>query len=135
LLAGTLLVAETLQPECHVYGVEPSAGDDGRQSLRRGERVHIAVPVTIADGAQTQQLGELTFPVIRRAVHDILAVGDAALLRQMHQLATRMKLLVEPTGCLGLAGAEELREQLAGKRIGVILSGGNVDPGAFPTTR
>lgn len=133
LLAGCLLVTEALHPHCRVYGVEPETGDDGRQSLSRGERVHISVPHTIADGAQTQQLGALTFPVIRRAVTGILTVTDAALVAQMRRLATRMKLLVEPTGCLGSAGAEQLRAQLAGQRVGVILSGGNVDPGAFAT--
>ena len=128
LLAGTLLAAGALQPACQVYGVEPEAGDDGLQSLRRGERVHIPVPRTIADGAQTQQLGALTFPVIRRAAADIITVPDAALVKWMSWLATRMKLVVEPTGCLGMAGAEKLRAQLAGRRVGVILSGGNVDP-------
>ncbi len=130
LLAGSLLVAKVLHPACEVYGVEPEAGDDGLQSLRRGERVHISVPQTIADGAQTQQLGALTFPLIQRAVAGILTASDAALLEGMQWLATRMKLVVEPTGCLGLAGAESLRAKLAGRRVGVILSGGNVDPRA-----
>lgn len=130
LLAGSLLVAETLHPACEVYAVEPEAGDDGLQSLRRGEPVHIPVPHTIADGAQTQQLGALTFPVIQRAVAGILTATDPALVDWMQWLATRMKLVVEPTGCLGLAGAEKLRSQLAGRRVGVILSGGNVDPHA-----
>lgn len=131
LLAGTLLVASALQPACQVYGVEPEAGDDGLQSLQRGERVQIPVPRTIADGAQTQQLGALTFPVIQRAVAGIVTVSDAALGKWMAWLATRMKLLVEPTGCLGIAGAEKLRSELAGRRVGVILSGGNVDPRAL----
>ncbi len=128
LLAGTLLAAGALQPGCQVHGVEPEAGDDGLQSLRCGERVQIAVPRTIADGAQTRQLGELTFQVIRRAVAGIVTVPDAALVKWMSWLATRMKLVVEPTGCLGIAGAERLQAQLAGRRVGVILSGGNVDP-------
>lgn len=131
LLAGTLLSAEARSPGCRVYGVEPAAGDDGRQSLRRGERVRIAVPDTIADGAQTQQLGALTFAVIRRAVTDILAVEDAALVDAMRLLATNMKLIVEPTGVLGLAGARLLGGSLRGCRVGVILSGGNIDPAAL----
>jgi threonine dehydratase len=131
LLAGCLLVAEALHPACQVYGVEPEAGDDGRQSLRRGERVCIAVPRTIADGAQTQQLGQLTFAVIRRAVTEILVVPDASLLAQMQLLATHLKITVEATGCLGAAGAASIADKLAGKRVGVILSGGNVDPAAF----
>ncbi len=127
LLAGSLLAAEARGPGCRVYGVEPAAGDDGRQSLRQGRRVHIAVPETIADGAQTQQLGELTFPVIRRAVTDILAVEDAALVQAMRLLAGTMKLVVEPTGALGLAGAQLLGGSLRGRRVGVLLSGGNVE--------
>jgi threo-3-hydroxy-L-aspartate ammonia-lyase len=127
LLAGTLLSAEQRAPACRVYGVEPAAGDDGRQSLRRGERVRIAVPGTIADGAQTQQVGELTFPIIRRAVTDILAVEDTALVECMRLLAGTMKLVVEPTGCLGFAGAHAVAESLGGRRVGVILSGGNLD--------
>jgi threo-3-hydroxy-L-aspartate ammonia-lyase len=131
LLAGSLLVIEALHPACRAYGVEPEAGDDGRQSLLRGERVRIPVPETIADGAQTEQLGALTFPIIRRAVAGILTASDDALRGHIRQLATRMKLVVEPTGCLGLAGAMQMRAQLAGKRVGVILSGGNVDPRGF----
>jgi threo-3-hydroxy-L-aspartate ammonia-lyase len=127
LLAGTLLAVEARCPACQVFGVEPAAGDDGRQSLRLGERVHIPVPETIADGAQTQQLGALTFPIIRRAVTDILAVEDAALVKAMRLLAEAMKLVVEPTGALGLAGAWLLGGSLRGRRVGVILSGGNID--------
>jgi threonine dehydratase len=126
LLAGTLLVAREKSPACQVFGVEPAAGDDGRQSLRRGELVRIAVPVTIADGAQTQQLGALTFPVIRAGVADILAVEDAALVQCMRLLAEAMKLVVEPTGVLGFAGARSLGGALQGRRVGVILSGGNI---------
>jgi threo-3-hydroxy-L-aspartate ammonia-lyase len=131
LLSGSLLVAEALQPRCKVYGVEPEAGNDGQQSLRHGERVRIETPHTIADGAQTQQLGELTFPIIQRAVTDILAVSDAALVEALRLLARHAQLNVEPTGALGLAGAMSLREALAGKRVGVILSGGNADHAAL----
>jgi threo-3-hydroxy-L-aspartate ammonia-lyase len=127
LLAGCLLVSEALQPGCHVYGVEPEAGNDVQQSLRSGTRVKIDVPQTIADGAQTQQVGELTFAIIQRVVRDVLTATDAALIEARQLFATRMKLVVEPTGCLGYAGALGLRPSLAGKRIGVILSGGNVD--------
>ncbi len=127
LISGSLLAAAGLSPRCRVYGVEPAAGNDGQQSLRRGERVHIPVPETIADGAQTQQLGELTFPVIRDRVADILTAEDAALVDGMRLLAENMKLLVEPTGCLGFAAACAMRDALQGQRIGIILSGGNVD--------
>jgi threonine dehydratase len=127
LLSGSLLAAAGLSPRCRVYGVEPAAGNDGQQSLRRGERVRIPVPETIADGAQTQQLGELTFPVIRDRVADILTAEDAALVDGMRLLAENMKLVVEPTGCLGFAAACAMRDALQGQRIGIILSGGNVD--------
>jgi threonine dehydratase len=128
LLAGTVLAARAMCPACQVYGVEPAAGDDGRQSLRRGERVRIAVPDTIADGAQTQQLGALTFPIISAGVTDILAVEDALLVDQMRRLAGELQLVVEPTGALGLAGARSMGKSLHGRRVGVILSGGNIDP-------
>jgi len=128
LLAGSLLVAEALQPGCRVYGVEPEAGNDGQQSLRQGRRVRIDTPRTIADGAQTQQLGELSFPIIQRAVADILTVTDEQLLAAMGQLADWLSLTVEPTGALGFAGAVAMRGQLQGLRVGVILSGGNREP-------
>jgi threo-3-hydroxy-L-aspartate ammonia-lyase len=127
LLAGSLLVMEARQPACRVYGVEPEAGDDGQQSLRAGRRIRIETPTTIADGAQTQQLGVLTFPIIQRAVADILAVSDAALVEGMRELAASLKVVVEPTGCLGFVGAQSVRQTLEGLRVGVILSGGNVD--------
>jgi threo-3-hydroxy-L-aspartate ammonia-lyase len=127
LLAGSLLVAEKLQPRCRVYGVEPLAGNDGQQSLRQGRRVRIDTPQTIADGAQTQQLGELSFPIIQRAVTDILTVTDEELLDATLTLGKLLDCPVEPTGCLGYAGARTIREQLQGRRVGVIVSGGNAD--------
>ena len=127
LLSGTALSARGLSPACKVYGVEPEAGDDGRRSFRSGTIVHIDTPKTIADGAQTQHLGELTFQIIRRDVEDVLTATDAQLVDAMRFFASRMKLVVEPTGCLGFAGARGMRDRLAGKRVGVVLSGGNVD--------
>lgn len=127
LLSGTALATRALAPQCVLHGVEPEAGDDGQRSFRTGEIVHIDTPVTIADGAQTQHLGHITFGIIKRDVNDILTASDADLVEAMKFFATRMKMLVEPTGCLGLAAALNLREQLAGKRVGVIISGGNID--------
>ncbi|HTV98565.1 MAG TPA: threo-3-hydroxy-L-aspartate ammonia-lyase [Steroidobacteraceae bacterium] len=127
LLGGSLLAARALLPACKVYGVEPETGNDGQLSLRRGSIVRIEVPQTIADGAQTQSLGSLTFEIIRREVADILTAGDRELTDCMRFLAERMKIIVEPTGCLGFAGARTHRSLLAGGRVGVILSGGNVD--------
>ncbi|MDR5762780.1 threo-3-hydroxy-L-aspartate ammonia-lyase [Caballeronia sp. LZ035] len=127
LLSGTALATRALAPQCVLHGVEPEAGNDGQRSFRTGEIVHIDTPVTIADGAQTQHLGHLTFEIIKRDVNDILTASDADLVDAMKFFATRMKMLVEPTGCLGLAAARNMREQLAGKRVGVIISGGNID--------
>ncbi|MFE9567417.1 threo-3-hydroxy-L-aspartate ammonia-lyase [Streptomyces sp. NPDC006692] len=131
LLSGTLLSAGALAPSCEVYGVEPEAGDDGRRSLRAGSVVHIDTPATIADGAQTQHLGAHPFPVIRDRVTDIVTATDAQLVDCMRLFATRMKMVVEPTGCLGLAAARDLAERYRGKRVGVIISGGNVDMDRF----
>ena len=127
LLSGCALSARALSPGCTVIGVEPEAGNDGQQSFRSGRIVRIATPQTIADGAQTQAVGELTFAIIRRDVQDILTATDAQLVEAMRFFAERMKLVVEPTGCLGLAGALHGGVPLAGKRVGVVVSGGNVD--------
>lgn len=131
LLSGCALAARALSPRCKVYGVEPEAGNDGQQSFRSGAIVHIATPQTIADGAQTQHLGEYTFGVIRRDVDDVLTVSDAQLVQAMRFFAERMKMVVEPTGCLGFAAACHAGLPLAGQRVGVILSGGNVDLARF----
>jgi threonine dehydratase len=127
LLAGSLLAARAAAPDCAVYGVEPEAGNDGQLSLERGSIVRIEVPKTIADGAQTQSLGRYTFEIIRRAVADILTVGEAELIDAMREFAATLKIVVEPTGCLGWAGARAIKARLAGRRVGVIVSGGNID--------
>lgn len=131
LLSGTALATRALSPDCALYGVEPEAGNDGQQSLRAGRIVHIDTPQTIADGAQTQHLGGITFPIIQRDVTDILTASDAELVEAMGFLATRLKLVAEPTGCLGLAAARQRADQLRGRRVGIILSGGNVDMQRF----
>ncbi|MDR3175050.1 MAG: threo-3-hydroxy-L-aspartate ammonia-lyase [Desulfovibrio sp.] len=127
LLSGCAVAAKALREDCLVYGVEPEAGNDGQQSLKSGKIVHIATPQTIADGAQTQHLGKHTFPVIQSLVRDILTVSDADLASAMRFFAERMKLVVEPTGCLAAAAVLSGRLDVRGKRVGVILSGGNVD--------
>lgn len=127
LLSGSALSARALAPDCRIYGVEPEAGNDGQQSFRSGAIVNIDTPQTIADGAQTQHLGQYTFEIIRHKVDDILTVGDNQLIDCMRFFATRMKLMVEPTGCLGLAAVREMKSRLHGQRVGVIISGGNVD--------
>jgi len=131
LLSGSLLAASAMAPACAVFGVEPEAGDDARQSLRAGRIVTIPVPKTIADGAMTTHLGRLTFPIIRDHVRDILTVSDARLVEQMRFFAERMKIVVEPTGCLAAAAAFDAARAWQGKRVGVIVSGGNVDLAAY----
>ena len=128
LVSGSAVAARHLAPDCRVIGVEPQAGDDVQRSFRAGRIVHIDVPKTIADGAQTQQPGVLTFATIRALVSDIVTVDDAALVRAMRFFAERMKIVVEPTGALGAAAAFERKVAVAGKRVGVIVSGGNIDP-------
>ncbi|ACA18947.1 Pyridoxal-5'-phosphate-dependent protein beta subunit [Methylobacterium sp. 4-46] len=131
LLAGSLLSARALAPDCAVYGVEPEAGNDGQMSLAKGEVVRIPVPVSVADGALTTHLGAHTFPIIRREVTGLVTVSDAQLVAAMRFFVERMKLVVEPTGCLAAAAAFEGVVPVAGKRVGVVLSGGNVDPAAL----
>jgi len=131
LLSGSALATRALSPECKLYGVEPEAGNDGQRSFRSGQIVHIDTPKTIADGAQTQHLGQLTFPIIRRDVDDVLTATDAELVEGMRFMAARMKLVVEPTGCLGWAAARGMGPALQGQRVGVLISGGNVDLARF----
>lgn len=130
-LAGCALAASERSPGIRIYGVEPEAGDDGRRSFHEGRIVTIPVPRTIADGAQTTYLGRLTFPVIREKVTDIVTVTDAELVETMRFFAARMKLVVEPTGCLAAAAVLHGKLDVTGKRVGVVISGGNVDIGAF----
>lgn len=127
LIAGCAVAAKHLSPGARVIGIEPEAGNDTQQSLARGEIVHIPTPRTIADGAQTQHSGQLTFPVIQRLVERIETVSDEQLVRTMRFFAERMKLVVEPTGCLAAAALLEGVVPARGQRVGVVVSGGNVD--------
>ena len=127
LLSGSALSARAMSANCKVFGVEPEAGNDGQQSFRSGTIVRIPTPQTIADGAQTQAVGEITFAIIKRDVDDILTATDTQLVEAMRFYAERMKMIVEPTGCLSLAAVCNAGIPLQGKRVGVIVSGGNVD--------
>jgi threo-3-hydroxy-L-aspartate ammonia-lyase len=127
LLSGCATAAHALSPACTVIGVEPEAGNDGQSSLQTGQIVHIDTPKTLADGAQTQHLGNLTFEVIRERVSEIVTVSDAELVETMKFFASRMKLVVEPTGCLAAAAVLHGKVDVRGKRVGVLISGGNVD--------
>jgi threonine dehydratase len=131
LLSGSALAARALSPGCTLIGVEPEAGDDGQRSFRTGEIVRIPVPKTLADGAMTTFLGERTFPIIRRLVDDVLTVSDEALVEAMRLFAQYMKLIVEPTGCLAAAAVLGRTASVEGKRVGIVLSGGNVDLATF----
>ena len=127
LLSGSALAARKLSPGCKVIGVEPAAGDDGGRSFREKRLVKIPVPETIADGAKTQSLGAVTLPLILQNVDDMLAVSDDELLRAMFFLWEKLRTVVEPTGALAACALFEEKVSAPGKRVGVLLSGGNVD--------
>ena len=127
LLSGSALAARALAPACRVVGVEPELGDDAKRSFDSGVLQTVSNPATIADGARTPSLGTLTFPLVRRNVDEMATVSDDELVRAMRFVFERMKLVVEPTGVLGLAAALAGKLAVRGKRVGVILSGGNVD--------
>jgi threonine dehydratase len=128
LLAGTALAARGLGSQARVIGAEPEAANDTALSLAKGERVHIPPPDTIADGARPQTPGAITFPIVQQLVDRIVLVPDDALVDAMRLLLTRAKLLVEPTGALGLAAVLGGTFPAEARRVGIILSGGNVDP-------
>ena len=127
LLSGSALAARALAPGCRVIGVEPELADDATRSFRTGVLHTVSNPDTIADGARTPSLGTLTFPLVREHVDDMATVSDDDLVRAMRFVWERMKLVVEPTGVLGLAAALSGRVDVRSRRVGVILSGGNVD--------
>jgi len=127
LLSGSALAARAMAPQCRVIGVEPAAGDDATRSFKTGTRQTVDNPKTVADGARTPSLGSLTFPIVLEQVSDMATVDDPTLLKTMFYLWERMKLVVEPTGALGAAAALEGTTPIRGLRVGVVLSGGNVD--------
>lgn len=127
LLSGSALSARALSPGCRIIGVEPDAGDDGVRSFATKTLQRVHHPQTIADGARTPSLGRYTFPMILRDVDHMMSVSDEALVAAMRLIWERMKVLVEPTGALGAAALLSGREAVAGRRVGVVLSGGNVD--------
>ena len=127
LLSGTALSAAALSPGCRVIGVEPLAGDDATRTFKSGTLQTVKNPDTVADGARTPSLGSLTFPLVMANVADLVAVDDPTLLRAMFFLWERLKLVVEPTGALAAAAVLEGLVEVRGLRVGVVLSGGNVD--------
>jgi threonine dehydratase len=133
LISGSALAASKLSPECKVIGVEPEAGDDATRSFKTKTLQSCSNPDTIADGARTASLGKLTFPLVLGLVHDMTTASDAELISAMRYLLERMKMVVEPTGALGVAGLFERGYDVKGKRVGVLISGGNVDPALLKT--
>jgi threonine dehydratase len=131
LLSGCAVAAHELAPACKVIGVEPEAGNDGQQSFRKGAIVEIGVPDTIADGARTTHVGATNLGIMLNYVNDVITVSDAELVSAMRFFASRMKMVVEPTGCLAAAAVFGRKLDLAGKRVGVVISGGNVDLPVF----
>ena len=127
LLAGSALAARAMSPGCRVIGVEPEAGDDATRSFQTKQLQTVKNPQTVADGARTASLGLLTFPHVLQHAGGMTTVNDRALLAAMFYLWERLKLVVEPTGALGAAAAFEGSVPVAGRRVGVILTGGNVD--------
>jgi len=133
LLSGCALAATALRPGIALYGVEPEAGDDFARSFAEGRRIEIAVPKTIADGQQTTSPGELTFPIAKRLCAGFFTVSDDEIRAAMRFAFERLKLVVEPSGASALAALLAGRTEARGGRVGVVLSGGNVDPAAYAT--
>ena len=127
LLSGSAIAARAMSPACKVIGVEPAAGDDATRSFRTKQLQTVHNPKTVADGARTPSLGSITFPLVLQYVSDMTTVDDPTLLRTMFYLWERLKMVVEPTGALGAAAALEGTTPLRGARVGVVLSGGNID--------
>ncbi len=132
LVSGCALAASALSPTCEMYGVEPEAGNDGQMSLRSGKIVTIDPPRSLADGAVTTAVGDLTFSIMQKTLKDVLTVSDQALVETMQWFAQRMKLVVEPTGCLAAAAVLQGGFSIKpGMRVGVLVSGGNVDLASY----
>ncbi len=131
LLAGTVVAAHDASEELAVYGVEPEAGNDFQQSIRAGRRIKVALPDTIADGMQTQMPGELTFPIVQRYAKDIVTVSDGQLRDGMRFAFERLKVVIEPSGAASLGALLHDKVEHRGKRVGIIISGGNVDARRF----
>ncbi|HMM23011.1 MAG TPA: threo-3-hydroxy-L-aspartate ammonia-lyase [Selenomonadales bacterium] len=127
LLSGTAVSAKHMLPEGRVIGVEPELADDATRSFKTGQLHTVQNPATIADGLRTPALGQVTFPLVRQYVDDMVTVSEEEILATLYFLWTRLKMVVEPSGAVGLAPLFHRKLPIAGKRIGVIISGGNVD--------
>jgi threonine ammonia-lyase medium form len=133
LLSGCAIAAKHLCPAIQLFGVEAEGADDARQSLQRGEIVHIPPPTTIADGIRTQEIGTLTFPILRALLNDIVLVNDAEILEAVRFALTRLKIVVEPTGAVPIAAVMQQRIPASCRRVGIIVSGGNISASVLRT--
>lgn len=127
LLSGSALAMATLRPEAHVIGAEPANADDAFRSFRSGKLQTVHNPDTIADGARTPSLGKLTWPIVRDHVRDIVTVTEEEIIDATRWIWERLKVVVEPTGALAFAAAKSGRLNISGQKVGIVLTGGNVD--------
>jgi threonine dehydratase len=132
LLCGTAVAAKGARPGVKVYGVEPALADDVAQSVRAGQRVSIPSPATIADGLRTNCTGEKNFPLIQKQVDGLLTVSEDAIIAAMRELWNELKIVIEPSAAVPYAAIREGKLDAVGRRIGLILTGGNVDPDTLP---
>jgi threo-3-hydroxy-L-aspartate ammonia-lyase len=132
LISGCAVASKALRPGCRVIGIEPERADDATRSFKTGTLQTVQNPDTVADGARTPSLGKLTFPLLQQHVDDMVAVSDDAIVTAMRFIWERMKLVVEPTGALAYAALHSGALDVTGKRVGVVISGGNVDLDAMP---
>ncbi|MEW5721308.1 MAG: threo-3-hydroxy-L-aspartate ammonia-lyase [Chloroflexota bacterium] len=126
LISGCAIAAKGMRPQIQVFGVEAVGADDAKQSLQRGEIVHIDPPTTIADGIRTQAVGTLTFPIMRTLLSDIVLVNDDEILDAVRFALTRMRIVIEPTGAVPIAAVMQNRIPASARRVGIIVSGGNI---------
>jgi threonine dehydratase len=131
-MAGSATSARAVRPSIRILGVEPEDANDTFLSLAAGERVAIEHPSTIADGLRQRTPGALTFPILRRELEGVLLVSETAILEAIRFLFLRMKLVVEPSGAVGVAAALAGLLPEGAERVGVVVSGGNLDPGLLP---
>jgi threonine dehydratase len=133
LLSGTAIAAKSIRPEIKVIAVEPANADDAAQSFRAAGRIVTQKKFTIADGLRTN-VGEQTFPIIQRYVDEIVTVSEEAIVNAMRTIWETMKIVIEPSAAVPYAAILQRKIDIAGKRVGAILTGGNVDLDALPWT-
>jgi len=132
LLCGTAVAAKALRPGIRVIGIEPTLADDVAQSFRAGRRISIPTPATIADGLRTNCTGEKNFPIIQQYVDDIVTVSEESIVAAMRELWENLRIVVEPSAAVAYAALREAKVPVAGRRVGLILTGGNVDMEQLP---